>query len=31
MNKKILKENAHLGYSDTPVLPDSGYHVHDGT
>lgn len=23
-------ENAHLGYSDTPVLPDSGYHVHDG-
>ena len=19
-----------LGYSDTPVLPDSGYHVHDG-
>ncbi|MGF1448232.1 MAG: DUF1080 domain-containing protein [Opitutales bacterium] len=24
-------ENAALGYSDTPVLPDSGYHVHDGT
>lgn len=24
-------ENEHLGYSDTPVLPDSGYHVHDGT
>ncbi|MGF1452067.1 MAG: DUF1080 domain-containing protein [Opitutales bacterium] len=23
-------ENAHLGYSDTPVLPDTGYHVHDG-
>ena len=22
--------NAHLGYSDTPILPDSGYHVHDG-
>lgn len=25
------EENAYLGYSDTPVLPDSGYHVHDGT
>ncbi|MCC5839898.1 MAG: DUF1080 domain-containing protein [Opitutales bacterium] len=25
------EENAHLGYSDTPVLPDSGYTVHDGT
>ena len=24
------KENAHLGYSDTPVLKGSGYHVHDG-
>lgn len=24
-------ENEHLGYSDTPVLLDSGYHVHDGT
>lgn len=24
-------ENAHLGYSDTPVLPDTGYTVHDGT
>lgn len=24
-------ENEHLGYSDTPVLPGSGYHVHDGT
>lgn len=22
--------SANLGYSDTPVLPDSGYHVHDG-
>ncbi|MGF1448233.1 MAG: DUF1080 domain-containing protein [Opitutales bacterium] len=27
---KTQPENAHLGYSDTPVLPDSGYHVHDG-
>jgi len=24
-------ENEPLGYSDTPILPDSGYHVHDGT
>lgn len=24
-------ENEALGYSDTPVLPDSGYTVHDGT
>ncbi|MDB2499492.1 DUF1080 domain-containing protein [bacterium] len=24
-------ENEPLGYSDTPVLPDSGYTVHDGT
>lgn len=24
-------ENEHLGYSDTPVLPESGYQVHDGT
>ena len=23
-------QNAHLGHSDTPILPDSGYHVHDG-
>jgi len=23
-------ENQSLGYSDTPVLPSSGYHVHDG-
>ena len=22
--------SASLGYSDTPILPDSGYHVHDG-
>jgi hypothetical protein len=22
--------SAPLGYSDTPILPDSGYHVHDG-
>lgn len=29
MNKS--PENEHLGYSDTPVLPDSGYTVHDGT
>ncbi len=27
---KTQPENAQLGYSDTPVLPDSGYHVHDG-
>lgn len=31
MSRSIIPENAHLGYSDTPVLPDSGYHVHDGT
>ncbi len=24
-------ENEPLGYRDTPVLPDSGYQVHDGT
>lgn len=24
-------ENSHLGHGDTPVLPDSGYRVHDGT
>jgi len=24
-------ENAELGYSDTPILPDSGYHVHEGS
>ena len=29
MNRQT--ENEHLGYSDTPVLPDSGYTVHDGT
>jgi hypothetical protein len=23
--------SASIGYSDTPILPDSGYHVHDGT
>lgn len=28
---KHQEENAHLGYGDTPVLNDSGYHVHDGT
>lgn len=28
---KRIPENEHLGYSDTPVLPDSGYLVHDGT
>lgn len=28
---KSQPENAALGYSDTPVLSDSGYHVHDGT
>ena len=22
--------SASIGYSDTPILPDSGYHVHDG-
>lgn len=27
---KRQPENAHLGYNDTPVLEDSGYHVHDG-
>lgn len=30
MNSPRQSENEHLGYSDTPVLPDSGYHVHDG-
>ena len=25
-----MSDNASLGYSDTPILPDSGYHVHDG-
>jgi len=30
MAEKRHPENAHLGYSDTPVLEDSGYHVHDG-
>jgi hypothetical protein len=29
MNRQT--ENEHLGYSDTPSLPDSGYKVHDGT
>jgi hypothetical protein len=28
---KRSPKNEHLGYSDTPVLPDSGYTVHDGT
>ena len=28
---KHTPENEHLGYSDTPELPDSGYKVHDGT
>lgn len=27
---KTQPENKHLGYDDTPLLPD-GYHVHDGT
>jgi len=31
MPKKNQPENKALGYSDTPVLPDSGYTVHDGT
>jgi hypothetical protein len=31
MTIKRQPENAGLGYSDTPVLPDSGYTVHDGT
>ena len=31
MAPKRQPENAHLGYSDTPVLEDSGYCVHDGT
>jgi hypothetical protein len=30
MAEKRQPENGHLGYSDTPVLADSGYHVHDG-
>ena len=30
MAEKRHPENAHLGYSDTPILEDSGYHVHDG-
>jgi len=30
MERKRQPENAHLGYSDTPILEDSGYHVHDG-
>ncbi len=29
MNRQPANEQ--LGYSDTPVLEDSGYHVHDGT
>ncbi len=28
---KRIPENEHLGYSDTPILTDSGYHVHDGS
>jgi len=31
MTLRRQPENADLGYSDTPILPDSGYHVHDGT
>jgi hypothetical protein len=31
MTIRRQSENAELGYSDTPILPDSGYHVHDGT
>jgi hypothetical protein len=30
MAQKKQSEFAHLGYSDTPILEDSGYHVHDG-
>jgi hypothetical protein len=30
MSPRRQPENAHLGYSDTPILPESGYHVHDG-
>ena len=28
---KRSPENEHLGFNDTPLLPNSGYHVHDGT
>lgn len=31
MDPKRIPENEALGYSDTPVLADSGYTVHDGT
>jgi len=31
MEPKRQLENEQLGYSDTPILPASGYHVHDGT
>ena len=30
MAGKRQPENAHLGYSDTPILEESGYHIHDG-
>ena len=30
MAEKRQPGNAHLGHSDTPVLEDSGFHVHDG-
>jgi hypothetical protein len=30
MASKRQPENASLGYSDTPMLPGTGYHVHDG-
>jgi hypothetical protein len=30
MARKRQPENAHIGYTDTPVLEDSGYLVHDG-
>ena len=30
MEPVLQMENEHLGYSDTPVLADSGYTVHDG-
>ena len=30
MAEKRQSEHAHIGYSDTPILKSSGYHVHDG-
>lgn len=30
MQRRRQPENANLGYSETPVLEGSGYHVHDG-